>query len=287
VLAEGFKRPAEHMTEAVREAVGAHQLLATWRAAELAKEPAEFTSPSTQEVMEYSPHLGIDSAAEGGLLWLAEELLSAPVAGGWTEKVKSTEGDLYEDRLYYRSEAGKESRDHPLLPHYRSVLGRLREIDGELRNRCASMCEDLQLTPPAETVKDAWQERMEGSLLAIFQFAVQRHAVIREHYSALAPLLPGGGGDATQIIVMSKRLRSHRSGAKGGKRRPQKKSAEEGAKKQLVSKASWKRLQTTSDRVTAAQRAVSAARPAEAEDLRVLGAGVTGKMLLAGARPEC
>ena len=90
-----------------------------------------------------------------------------------------------------------------------------------------------------------------------------------------------------KLADRQRRNRRHAGALTGTHRHVRTRAGRRAHAQRHVSKASWKRLQTTSDRVTAAQRAVSAARPAEAEDLRVLGAGVTGKMLLAGARPEC
>ena len=265
----------EHMVDAATEASAAYSGLAEWRESQLSSKA--FLPPTTDETIQYASVLGVDAESEAQFLWMSEEAQWAPVGGGWSEVVRDEEGELYEDRLYYIDAVGQEATAHPLIPHYKDVLASLRAIDTELLTRAGQMCDELRLSPPAESVKDTWQESVESGIVDLFRVAVRRHTVMRAHYNFMAALV----GDPGSPPMMSQRLRAHRSGAKK-KKKVVKKTTADSAHAQLGAAGRWRKLESATDRVATMAGKIGSSSEAEPQLLRVLGKPVVSKLLLAG-----
>ncbi|KAF4678343.1 hypothetical protein FOL47_000072 [Perkinsus chesapeaki] len=72
--------------------------------------------PSGPELVAYAKYLGVDPVADGDLLWLAEEAITAPLPGEWTEHFDQS------DRVfYYNAESRFSTWTHPLENLYRET----------------------------------------------------------------------------------------------------------------------------------------------------------------------
>merc|ERR1719393_1043490 len=100
--------------------------------------------PSKPELIAYARYLGIDPIADGDLMWIADEALSAPLPAEWTEHHDSS------DRVfYYNVQTHASSWTHPLEQLHRDTYKEIvnfrsgdlskdeqvKELD-KLRHRC-------------------------------------------------------------------------------------------------------------------------------------------------------
>ncbi|EKX47061.1 hypothetical protein GUITHDRAFT_152144 [Guillardia theta CCMP2712] len=87
----------------------------------LAEIPGDY-EPSEEEVTDYAKWLGIDTAQEQSLMWIAREGIKAPLPQGW-KACKSSSGDIY----YFNFETSESMWEHPLDNKYRQLCRRERE----------------------------------------------------------------------------------------------------------------------------------------------------------------
>eukprot|EP01043_Picozoa_sp_COSAG02_P035366 COSAG02_NODE_2528_length_8603_cov_109.592780_6_plen_1102_part_00 len=171
---KGGAAAAHAMVEAVKDAVGAYDKLVKWQQSKF-ELSGNFSRPVPDEVNAWSDKLGVSPTHESGLLWVVEEALSAPIAKPWVEKIKDTEGQLLEERLYYvHTESGAERLEHPLKDHYMALLAALRNSEASMSTSFNKMRHGLASTPPTELVKEAWQEWVEECVTELFQLAVRQ-----------------------------------------------------------------------------------------------------------------
>jgi uncharacterized protein YijF (DUF1287 family) len=197
---------ALRMSKSLRTATAAYEATMAWRKERFGT--GQFSEPRVDEVHQWSHVLGMDPGTDESLLWLAEESLWSPVAAPWVEMQRNVEGQLLEDRLYYKdTNTSAELLEHPLNAHYRKVATQLREINQAIDSACMQMRQGLVAMPPGETVREAWQQLVDSNVCEIFRQAVCRHRVIRGHYELVAGMLQAPGSSD-----MSNRLRVRRPG---------------------------------------------------------------------------
>ena len=88
--------------------------------------------PTAQVVTEYAQHLGISGEDDHHLLWVAEEMLCAPMPKGWAEHVEEESGHIF-FRDTTTGPLGTVQWEHPLEPQYKALVEQLRELVREVR----------------------------------------------------------------------------------------------------------------------------------------------------------
>jgi len=74
-----------------------------------------------QEVEEYAKYLGMDPAADGHLLWIAEMALTAPLPVGWSEHQDSA-GNVF----FFNKATGTSTYEHPLDASFKSYYSKIK-----------------------------------------------------------------------------------------------------------------------------------------------------------------
>jgi len=90
-------------------------------ALEKAREP-----PNLDEIYDYAAYLGLDTALDHELLWIAEEALCCPLPPGWSEHTDS-EGNVY----FHHAGDDISTYEHPMDPEYKSLAARAKADKSE------------------------------------------------------------------------------------------------------------------------------------------------------------
>ena len=96
--------------------IGAHDA-----AIEKVREP-----PSLDEIYDYAAYLGLDTALDHELLWIAEEALCCPLPPGWSEH-NDSEGNVY----FHHAGDDISTYEHPMDPEYKSLAARAKADKSE------------------------------------------------------------------------------------------------------------------------------------------------------------
>lgn len=83
-------------------------------------------APTADEIFEAARYLGIDPIGEPQYLWIAEEMLTAPLPDGWTEHTDA-EGNVY----FYNNSTGESVWDHPLYEFCVNMYDKLKNQGGD------------------------------------------------------------------------------------------------------------------------------------------------------------
>ena len=96
--------------------IGAHDA-----ALEKVREP-----PNLDEIYDYATYLGLDTALDHELLWIAEEALCCPLPPGWSEH-NDSEGNVY----FHHAGDDISTYEHPMDPEYKSLAARAKADKSE------------------------------------------------------------------------------------------------------------------------------------------------------------
>jgi len=82
--------------------------------------------PNLHEIYDYAAYLGLDTALDHELLWIAEEALCCPLPPGWSEHTDS-EGNVY----FHHAGDDISTYEHPMDPEYKSLAARAKADKSE------------------------------------------------------------------------------------------------------------------------------------------------------------
>jgi hypothetical protein len=82
--------------------------------------------PNLDEIYDYAAYLGLDTALDHELLWIAEEALCCPLPPGWSEH-NDSEGNVY----FHHAGDDISTYEHPMDPEYKSLAARAKADKSE------------------------------------------------------------------------------------------------------------------------------------------------------------
>ena len=76
----------------------------------------------TPVILQYAAYLGMDTALDTDLLWIAQQALTAELPAGWTEHADPMSGDAY----FHNANTGETVWEHPCDSYYRNLYVQLK-----------------------------------------------------------------------------------------------------------------------------------------------------------------
>jgi len=138
------------------------------------------------ETLEYAEYMGLDPIADEALMWIAEDLRSAPLPAGWAVQ-RDPNGGLY----FFNEVTGESMLKHPMDLQYKQLIAEHR-LEKAMTGNLAP--------PPAESFGTMTIRSMEDSLLVVpgaETLVSARLAVPSQH-----ELVAGAGGDLLPTYVL-------------------------------------------------------------------------------------
>ena len=111
---------------------------------------------SAEEVLEAARYIGIDPIVESQFLWIAEEMLCAPLPDGFTEHTDD-EGNIY----FYSAKTGQSMWEHPLYEFSVNLYHRLKSAGGE---QTLNAADDFYESRLKRRMLQAWKTYLSGIL---------------------------------------------------------------------------------------------------------------------------